>query len=201
MANCLAIIYPSFKSIYLVEYGNQEDYFVLLNYWIIFSLIVLLEGQSSTVINSFFPLYYLLKCCLLSWMYSENGSGVAYSYLILPLYKVFWKRKLGGKLSIVRSNLSKALVEGSVSERDKTTSNIESYSTETEETEQVSECDKISENVKENNDLIDANVDDSVNDQEQVKIKYDSINREQRKEDEKEVTDDVNYEVKSDDLK
>ncbi|XP_067139433.1 receptor expression-enhancing protein 5-like isoform X2 [Centruroides vittatus] len=183
MANCLAIVYPSFKSIYLVEYGNQKDYFVLLNYWMIFSLIVLLEGQSSTVINSFFPLYYLLKCCLLSWIYSENGSRVAYSYLVLPLYKVFWKRKLGDELSIVpvHSNLSKALVEGSFRERDKTTSNIESYSTETEETEQVSECDKISEDVKENNDLVDANVDNPVNYQEQVKMSYDSINKEERK--------------------
>ncbi|VDD85802.1 unnamed protein product [Enterobius vermicularis] len=79
LCNTIGFLYPAYMSIKAVESAPKEDDTHWLTYWIIFALFNVFDFFSSTV-TKYFPVYWLVKCAFLLWLYLPMTMGAQKVY-------------------------------------------------------------------------------------------------------------------------
>lgn len=79
LCNVIGFLYPAYVSIKAVESSPKDDDTQWLTYWIIFALFNLVEFFSSTI-TKYFPIYWLVKCAFLLWLYLPMTLGAQKLY-------------------------------------------------------------------------------------------------------------------------
>lgn len=92
---CLALGlgYPAYNSIVAIESRTTVDDTQWLTYWLVFSVMTLVEATFWPVLK-WIPLYTVLKAVGLAWLVLPQFKGAAYIYEqgILPVYKLIMKQ-------------------------------------------------------------------------------------------------------------
>jgi len=81
----IGTLYPAYESFKAVKDRNVKEYVKWMTYWIVYSLVCLVE-EFTDVFVSWLPFYYELKICLLLWLISPTtrGASVLYRGLVHP---------------------------------------------------------------------------------------------------------------------
>uniref|UniRef100_A0A0R3RGB3 Receptor expression-enhancing protein n=1 Tax=Elaeophora elaphi TaxID=1147741 RepID=A0A0R3RGB3_9BILA len=79
LCDIIGFVYPAYTSIRSVETSHKDDGAQWLTYWIIFALFNIIEYFSETFVV-YFPLYWLLKCVFLLYLYLPMTRGAQKVY-------------------------------------------------------------------------------------------------------------------------
>ena len=77
----VGFIYPVYKSVEAVLSEDMEDDMVWLRYWVVYSLLTMVEMIIDPLVD-FFPFYLLVKCCFLIWCMAptpNNGASFIFT--------------------------------------------------------------------------------------------------------------------------
>uniref|UniRef100_A0A915PL82 Receptor expression-enhancing protein n=1 Tax=Setaria digitata TaxID=48799 RepID=A0A915PL82_9BILA len=86
LCDIIGFVYPAYVSIKTIEASHKGDDAQWLTYWVIFALFDILEYFSETFV-AYFPLYWLLKCIFLLYLYlpMTRGAQKAYYRFLQPI--------------------------------------------------------------------------------------------------------------------
>jgi len=86
ICNLVGTAYPAFESFKALESGQHQLVRFWLTYWVVFSVIQLVETLWYYLLI-WFPMYYFLKLVLLFWLYlpSTHGAEKFYKWFIGPV--------------------------------------------------------------------------------------------------------------------
>jgi receptor expression-enhancing protein 5/6 len=84
--NTVGLLYPAYMSIKAIESVGKRDDTQWLTYWVIFAIFNVLEFGADTIYD-YFPLYWLLKCIFLVYLYAFRGAEKIYAKAVRPLVK------------------------------------------------------------------------------------------------------------------
>ncbi|XP_028398510.1 receptor expression-enhancing protein 5-like [Dendronephthya gigantea] len=107
LCNILGMIYPIYASIKASEKCCNQQREHWLRYWIVYSIINVLEIALEMFLV-WLPMYYLLKFIFLAWCMAPitaNGSHVMYASIIRPLFHEH-NEKVESALSAVTQHLT-----------------------------------------------------------------------------------------------
>ncbi|VVC35677.1 TB2/DP1/HVA22-related protein [Cinara cedri] len=88
LSNLIGFAYPAYKSIIAVESTGTEDDTKWLTYWVVFSLINLVEYPAEIILQ-WIPFYCLIKTLFFVWCFipiHNNGSVVIYNKFVRPYF-------------------------------------------------------------------------------------------------------------------
>jgi len=85
LCNAIGFLYPAYVSIKAIESATKDDDTQWLTYWVIFALFNVVEFASDTIVG-WFPIYWLLKCVFMVylWMPSTRGATFLYMKFVRP---------------------------------------------------------------------------------------------------------------------
>ncbi|CEO95949.1 Receptor expression-enhancing protein [Plasmodiophora brassicae] len=88
LTNCVGFIYPTIMSFQAVKSKDTEDDAYWLTYWIVFGVFQLVESFGDLILG-WIPLYNLLKCIILVWLYAPQtkGAQIVFKQFIAPFMK------------------------------------------------------------------------------------------------------------------
>jgi hypothetical protein len=83
------LLFPAFQSLAAIESEGTEDDTQWLVYWLIYSILQIVEGTAWSVIR-WIPLYQWLKIGLLAWLVLPQFKGAQFVYeaLLSPAFRV-----------------------------------------------------------------------------------------------------------------
>ncbi|VDK69453.1 unnamed protein product, partial [Onchocerca ochengi] len=86
LCSIIGFVYPAYISIRSIETSHKDDSAQWLTYWVIFALLNIAEYSSETFI-SYFPVYWLLKCIFLLYLFlpMTRGAQKVYHRFIQPM--------------------------------------------------------------------------------------------------------------------
>ncbi len=86
LSNITGFVIPAYYSLLAIESTTSLDDTVLLTYWVVFSLLNIIEFFSKTL-TSWFPFYWCFKSVFLLYLGLPQfgGSLVVYKHLIRPI--------------------------------------------------------------------------------------------------------------------
>jgi len=79
LCNGIGFVYPAYMSIKAIESHRTEDDTQWLTYWVVFALFNVLEFSSETI-EAYVPVYWLLKCIFLLYLYLPTTMGAQFIY-------------------------------------------------------------------------------------------------------------------------
>ena len=102
LCNITGFLYPAYVSVSAIESASKDDDTQWLTYWVVFALFNTLEFFSSIIV-SYFPFYWLLKCAIFIYLYSPitMGAQKLYYNVIRPFHL-----KHSGRIDSVLSGAS-----------------------------------------------------------------------------------------------
>jgi len=94
LASLLATLYPTYSCLQAIVNKNEEGQRRWVEYWIVMSLLYVLDIIFSPALSTFVPLFWLVRLCLLVWCIapsSRNGSNVIFGKVVYPLFVKYGK--------------------------------------------------------------------------------------------------------------
>jgi len=79
VCNLVGFLYPAYVSIKAIESSTKADDTQWLTYWVVFGLMKVIEFGSEQI-EDFFPIYWLVKCAFMLWLYLPNTMGAQKIY-------------------------------------------------------------------------------------------------------------------------
>lgn len=79
LCNVIGFIYPAYMSMKAIESSRKDDDTQWLTYWVVFALLSIVEFFSEAFVM-YIPIYWLLKCAFLIWLYSPTTLGAQKIY-------------------------------------------------------------------------------------------------------------------------
>jgi len=85
VCNLVGFLYPAYVSIKAIESSTKSDDTQWLTYWVVFGLFNVLEFCSDEI-EAYFPIYWLVKCAFMLWLYlpTTMGAHKVYTRFIRP---------------------------------------------------------------------------------------------------------------------
>lgn len=85
LCNGVSFLYPAFVSIKAIETATKDDDTQWLTYWVVFALFNVFEFASDEIVG-WFPIYWLVKCAVMLWLYlpMTRGAQMLYMRVIRP---------------------------------------------------------------------------------------------------------------------
>jgi len=86
VCNFIGFLYPAFVSMRAIESATKGDDTQWLTYWVLFALLSMVEFFSESIVG-YFPIYWLVKCIFLLYLYlpMTMGAQKIYHKLIQPM--------------------------------------------------------------------------------------------------------------------
>ena len=83
MSDIFAFAYPAYQSFKAIDSENVVDDTQWLTYWVVFSLVSIVENLGNFLI-SWIPFYYMIKCAFFLWLYHPKfmGAGLVYKQVV-----------------------------------------------------------------------------------------------------------------------
>ncbi|KAK6105907.1 TB2/DP1 HVA22 family protein [Brugia pahangi] len=79
LCNIIGFVYPTYISIRSIEAYHKDDGAQWLTYWVLFALFSIVEHFSETFVV-YFPIYWLLKCVFMLYLYLPMTRGAQKVY-------------------------------------------------------------------------------------------------------------------------
>lgn len=85
VCNVVGFLYPAYVSIKAIESHSKEDDTQWLTYWVVFALLNCVEFASDVIVG-WFPIYWLVKCLGMLYLYlpMTMGAQKLYTRFIRP---------------------------------------------------------------------------------------------------------------------
>jgi len=90
ICSIIGFVYPAYCSIKAIETSTKSDDTQWLTYWVVYSILSIIELPFEAIILHYFPIYWLAKTAFLMWCYlpsRNNGADFVYNKIIHPLFK------------------------------------------------------------------------------------------------------------------
>jgi len=80
LCNTVGFVYPAYVSIKAIESATKDDDTQWLTYWVVFALFNVIEFGSDTIVG-WFPIYWLVKCVVIMYLYLPMTRGAQQLYM------------------------------------------------------------------------------------------------------------------------
>lgn len=80
VCNFIGFIYPAYISIKAIESASKDDDTQWLTYWVVFALLNCVEFFSDLIVG-WFPIYWLIKCAFMVYLYLPMTRGAQQLYV------------------------------------------------------------------------------------------------------------------------
>ena len=91
VARLVGYFYPAFESFKALESIGTRDDRKWLTYWVVFSLLTVIEDNILDPIVGLVPFYFLIKMGFLIFLYAPltNGAQIIYDKVVMPVFKQY----------------------------------------------------------------------------------------------------------------
>jgi len=112
VCNFIGFLYPAYISIKAIESASKTDDTQWLTYWVVFGLFSVLEFAEDEILE-WFPIYWLVKCAFLLYLYlpMTMGAQKVYSSIIRPAFTKY-QQTIEARLGKAMNKTSDTLKEG-----------------------------------------------------------------------------------------
>jgi receptor expression-enhancing protein 5/6 len=90
VCNIIGLVYPGYMSVKAIETQSRSDDTQWLTYWVIVAILGTLEFAQDTI-YTYFPLYWLIKCIFLVYLYGFRGAETVYEKVIHPIAQKYMR--------------------------------------------------------------------------------------------------------------